>query len=276
MEKLVCFALNEGMLAHIPLDQFLKIAVNSGYSGVTLWMDCLDEYIKAGHSAEETCNLIQSSKLKIVELTFRHPWLFVQGQVRKQMLIDFEQTCFFAKNIQANFISLPAYGNKGDDLEFGRKSFIELCNIAEKHKLKLGIENLLWSPIDTVLSAWEFVQSTEKQNAGILVDAFQFFKSNSTLKDLEKIPVDKIFVVHMRDHLNSNNHYDPLTQAREYSVFPGEGDFDLKSLIKELKDIGYQGYYSLETQNKNFLTADPAKLALQGIASLEKLFLSLI
>ena len=63
-----------------------------------------------------------------------------------------------------------------------------------------------------------------------------------------------------------------IQQARNHRVFPGQGNFKLIKFIKKLKDIGYNGYFSLEVLNKNFSNLTPANIMTQAERSIENLF----
>jgi len=246
------------------------VAKESGYNAVGLWYDCVEPFISQ-YGMEKTSELVKRSGLNIVELTFRQPCIFMKESEKENALAKFEELCIFAKKIDADFICLPAYGNKNEERDDGLKNFIKLCDIAENHGLKIGIENLPWSLLNTPKSAYEFVKLSECDNAEILIDAFQFFKSGSDINELEKIPKNKIVIVHMRDSSSKNEKLDLITQAREYGLFPGEGDFDLVGLVRKLKQIGYQGYYSLEVLNKDLNPLNAKEIALRDYQSVEKI-----
>ena len=67
------------------------------------------------------------------------------------------------------------------DLNNGLRNFSILCDIANSYDMKIGIENLPWSVLNTPLSVFEFINLSKYSNTGIVIDAFQFFKSGSSL-----------------------------------------------------------------------------------------------
>ena len=54
-------------------------------------------------------------------------------------------------------------------------------------------------------------------------------------------------------------------------IFPGEGDFQLGPILRHLRQIGYDGWVSLELFNPNLWQAKNATVAELGLGALRRL-----
>ena len=69
---------------------------------------------------------------------------------------------------------------------------------------------------------------------------------------------------------------DVLDRPRELAadsdrIFPGEGSFQLEPIIARLRQIGYEGWISLELLNPVVWQVKPAQVAELGFAALQRL-----
>jgi sugar phosphate isomerase/epimerase len=54
-------------------------------------------------------------------------------------------------------------------------------------------------------------------------------------------------------------------------IFPGDGDIDITSIIKELKRIGYDGYVSMELLNPVISQSKTSQVTELGMGALSKI-----
>ena len=106
----------------------------------------------------------------------------------------------------------------------------------------------------------------KNQEVGLLIDTFHFYVGENTLGDLEKIPPEKISLVHFHDAADR-----PRDELRdEDRLYPGEGVIDLGGFCRVLKDKGYEGPLSVELINpKLWETASPKEMASKAWESLK-------
>lgn len=80
------------------------------------------------------------------------------------------------------------------------------------------------------------------ENVGIVLDCFHFYAMGSTMKDLERLDADKLFILHIDDSEDL-----PVGALRdENRLWPGEGVIDLAGIFSVLKAKGYQNMASVE------------------------------
>lgn len=157
------------------------------------------------------------------------------------------------------------------DLEAIARDLRELADLASGHGMRIAYEFLAWAAwIKDIRTAWEVVRRADRENVGLVLDTFHIFMAGSRLEDLEVIPPERIFVVHLVDAPASD--LDLLEVSRHHRLFPGEGVLPIPDLVQRVQAKGYTGFYSLEIFNDEYWKRDREGLAKAGMASLQKLF----
>ena len=96
--------------------------------------------------------------------------------------------------------------------------------------------------INSINAAWEFLELTGVENAGVALDSYHFFAGPSKLKDLEAFPLSKIHVVHLAD--GPADLSDPAFELDRQ--MPGEGKLPLVEFVQVLLDKGFDGFWHVE------------------------------
>lgn len=126
----------------------------------------------------------------------------------------------------------------GDDEDHSRlcDNFAELCEFAGNFGLTVDLEFMPWTAVPDVQRAVAIVEASAAGNAGVLIDAFHYQKSASSLADVASIPAGKLNYLQLCD---GPAVYDTSTETMLYSarharLMPGEGDIDLAGLCAEM------------------------------------------
>lgn len=149
--------------------------------------------------------------------------------------------------------------------------FGTLCDYAKKLNLTVSLEFPWWTETGNLETATTVLNTVQRSNAGLLIDMLHFFRSNSSLDELKKLPREWFHFAHVCDG--------PLTigsdlgsilhEARSDRLFPGDGAFGVKDILACLPDaitytleipgdalaaeIGFEAYArrALQTAQKN-------------------------
>jgi len=128
------------------------------------------------------------------------------------------------------------------------KRLEDLSKKAYNEDINLGFEFLSDSSISTLNDAIEVLEPFESQeNVGYILDTFHIAKSESDYSQLKNIK-EFIFLIQLSDlKYDKEDVSDILTSLKDAKrVFPGEGNFELKSFLKFTQKIGYSKVYSIE------------------------------
>jgi 2-keto-myo-inositol isomerase len=116
------------------------------------------------------------------------------------------------------------------------------------------------------LDGLDIVNEIKNQDIGLLIDTFHFYVGENTLEDLEKIPPERISLIHFHDAADLPRN----KLGDEDRLYPGEGVIDLGGFCKVLRDKGYEGPLSVELINpKLWETVSPKDMASKAWDSLK-------
>ena len=94
------------------------------------------------------------------------------------------------------------------------------------------------------------------------LDIYHLYKGGSDFNGLKLLSSDALEVIHMNDYP------DKPVRARindSHRVYPGDGIAPLAELVRILRAIGFQGYFSLELFNRNYWQQDARTVARTGL-----------
>lgn len=144
-----------------------------------------------------------------------------------------------------------------------------LADRAAERSLTVAYESLSWSSRSPTLpQAWASVRDADHEALGIVIDPFHTFVRERTAADLDGIPVDKIFLVQLSDLVELVPEERLIETARHHRVLPGDGVFDIHSVLARLLRDGYRGPIGLEVFNDDMRADDPWLTSLRAMTSL--------
>lgn len=118
--------------------------------------------------------------------------------------------------------------------------FASFCEAAAPFGLSADLEFMPWTSVPDLATARRIVEEVGNENAGILVDALHFDRSQSAVGDIAKIPVGRLHYWQLCDAPAERpaTMEEMMTAARTERMFPGEGGIDLVALARAMpRDI---------------------------------------
>ena len=127
----------------------------------------------------------------------------------------------------------------GDDRDEARliDNYARLCEVMKPFGLTADLEFMPWTGVPDAKSALRVVRAAgQPANAGILVDALHFGRSQTTLDDIRAIPRELLHYAQICDAQAGTHfsHEDMIHTARCARLLPGEGSIDLHGLFDAL------------------------------------------
>jgi sugar phosphate isomerase/epimerase len=126
-------------------------------------------------------------------------------------------------------------GNDPDEARL-TENFAAVCDLAAPFGLFPHLEFMPWTNARDLTQARRIVDAANRPNGCILVDAFHFDRSGSSLADLARVPAERMRYAQLCD-VNGpcpDDMDEILRQARNERRFPGDGDSDLLGLLRAL------------------------------------------
>ena len=129
---------------------------------------------------------------------------------------------------------------------FGKKApteqvvecFAGVCDrAAARGNWTVHLEFMPFSGIPDLATAWEIVRTANRSNGGVLLDTWHYYRGTPDHELLKTIPGNKVFRVQLAD-ANKDLNGDLMNDLLHYRKLPGEGDFDLTTVLQILQDTG--------------------------------------
>ena len=93
------------------------------------------------------------------------------------------------------------------------RRFAALCDRAGGFGAQVQLEFMPFTVVGDVQSAWSVVHGAGRDNGGVVVDTWHFFRGNPDLAALEAVPGDRVFAVQVADADAEPNGIPPGTPA---------------------------------------------------------------
>ncbi|MCS6877277.1 MAG: sugar phosphate isomerase/epimerase and 4-hydroxyphenylpyruvate domain-containing protein [Geminicoccaceae bacterium] len=131
---------------------------------------------------------------------------------------------------------------------------------------RVGYEALAWGRhVNDWRLAWDIVRRADHPALGLVLDTFHMLVKGSPSAPLRDVPAEKIFLVQTADAPAIS--MDPLFWSRHYRCFPGQGELDVESILRELLAIGWDGWLSHEIFSDDFRSTSARQAAIDGMRS---------
>lgn len=234
-------------LKNSTLQKDLELCEQHGYDLIEIRLDKVRDYL-AENTAEDLKAFFDSNRIKPYAFNALEFITFRDKAGYQQILDDLRFLCRLGEAIACKTVIVVPTFDIGDY----SKSQIKAETVRVLHELaelapygvKLALEFCGYPncSVNTFGQAYEIVREVDRENVGIVLDCFHFHAMNSKLEDLQKADPAKIFVFHIDDCEDL-----PVGALRDHHrVWPGEGAIDLDSILRSLKEIGYQEMVSVE------------------------------
>ena len=256
------------------LEQDLADAAGAGFAGVELWWDKVKAYL-TGHSAADLKTLLASHNLVPVSLCPLTIWPFRDTAPAR---VSYREAVELAPQIGCDLVIAcpdfrPARMTRDEALGIHAGELRDMATLAGANGVRLAIEPIgrhtLCAGSADALSLIERAGSPD--NVGLLIDTFHYFRSQVGDAELDAIPIDKLFIIHVND--TEDGAIDELNDANR--VYPLEGVIPIKAMLSRVIARGYDGYLSVEIFRPEYWNQPSAEVARQSMSSVQALINSL-
>jgi sugar phosphate isomerase/epimerase len=144
------------------------------------------------------------------------------------------------------------------DFDHIARDLRKLAMLAIPFGIRIAYEGLSWGRnINEYTTAWDVVCRADCPNLGIGIDSFHILAAKTPLDAIEDLDPRKIFLVQLSDFMwqETRTFEERMATARTFRVFPGEGvhTAQLVDLVLKLDTLGYEGDYSFEVFNEDYV-----------------------
>lgn len=230
-----------------PIDERIAALSRTGWSGMGLNQADLAE-IKRTIGFEELRRRLDGAGLVHREVEFLNDWWLDEGLWRETWVLLLEA----AETIGASFVKVGAAFN-GPEEDFGYlvEPFRRLGREAAERGLRVAIEPIAFSGIDTTPKGAALVSEVGLPNVGICIDFWHVFRAGTPFSEVAKVPGDRVFSVEMGD-CPAESLPDLFTDTTDNRRLCGEGDFDVRGLVEAIRAAGFRGPWGVEMLSREY------------------------
>jgi sugar phosphate isomerase/epimerase len=235
----------------------IEAAGIAGFQGIG-WR--LEDFIGAerdGLSASAVVRLLRAAKMRAPEIEFFREWIGREDdaayRAQEDRLFD------LAGRLGSRHINVAVFEEQPPEKIVA--SLKLLSKRAADHKLIVQLEFMPYTPpVNSLQRAWEIIRQADEPNAGLLIDAWHWGRTNSSAESLHSIPPERITGIQLSDDLAH-----PLPEADEESKhdrsIPGTGALNLPLLLRTLAEHGVNAPLSVEVMSDELDSIPPVQAA---------------
>ena len=244
----------------LPLAQLVAIARDAEFDAIEPWIDELQAHENAGGSLEELGAQIRDAGLSVQGAIGFAPWVTGSHAALEEAKRDME----LVARVGGTLIAAPPMGavdKKIADLNLIAQRYSDLCAIGREVGVRPLVE--VWGFAQTLSKLGEaaFVAvESGAANAGVLADVYHLYKGGSPLAGLKMFNAKALPIFHVNDYPAIA----PAVIADADRVWPGDGVAALGEVFAILREIGFDGFVSLELFNPNYWQSDALQTAKIG------------
>jgi sugar phosphate isomerase/epimerase len=251
---------------HLDIVEMVEIAAKAGYQAIEPWIRDLDEYVKKGGNLKDLGQRIRDRGLT-VESAIGFPEWVVDEDARRQKGVDEVRRCMdLVRQIGGKRLAAPPAGAT-------KQADLNLFKAAERYRVllelgdKMGVvpQVEIWGSSRALSRLGEaalIAMESGHPLACILPDVYHLYKGGSQLSGLKLLRGTAIHVLHFNDY-PTDPPREAITDAQR--VYPGDGIAPLKTILRDLHEIGFRGVLSLELFNRDYWKQDALKVARTGL-----------
>lgn len=207
----------------------IRIAADTGY-------DCIDaRTIPMGLSGERPFDLAKNPQLlREARLAAEETGVTVDSIENARIydgmnVKDYEPCLEAAAKLGVKHVLSNVWAKEPGYVE---EKFGELCDLAATYGQQIDLEFVTWSEVKNIRDARRLLEAVDRANTGILVDTLHFHRSRVPWKDLEELPEQWLYCLHLCDappEIPVDAESLAYT-AREARLYPGEGGIDIRRI----------------------------------------------
>lgn len=241
----------------LTLIQEAELASKVGFRAIEPWIRELDEYVKTGGSLEDLGKRFRDLGLSVPSAIGFFDWVVDDDARRRKGFDEARRNMEQVRAIGGARLAAPPVGatDRADtDLKKISARYRELLELGDSLGVVPQVE--VWGfsrTLGTLGEAAQVAIGADHPRACILADVYHLYKGGSGFHGVKLLSKDAIHVFHMNDY--------PATPTRDKindseRVYPGDGVAPLGRLFRDLKSVGFAGWFSIELFNRSYYGQD--------------------
>jgi len=244
----------------------------AGFDGIEPWMTEIDAYVRAGGNLKDLGKRIADAGLTVENVIAFNAFLNDDAAQRAAGLERIKVEMDKVAQIGGTRIATPPGNNRAAvSLDNAAKYYVEALEMGRS----IGVQPLLelWGTHPVLGPLRNGIYTTVaagRSDASLLLDVFHIYKSGTPFTSLRQINGGALHVIHINDYPQAA---DPSALNDGNRVYPGDGVAPFREILRDLRDNGFRGCFSLELFNKEYWAKsaeDNLKTGLEKIRAVVK------
>lgn len=228
-------------------------ASRAGFHAIEPWISEIDAYTSRGGTLKDLGKRIADAGLTVEDAIAFNSLLDDDDARRAASMEKLKADMDKVAQIGGKRIAVPPGNSRAVvSLDNAAKYYREALEAGEK----IGVQPLLelWGthPVLGPLSHGIYATvAAGRPDASLLLDVFHLYKSGTPFTALKQINGASLHVIHLNDYPQAAES-SSLTDG--HRIYPGDGVAPLPQILRDLRDNGFRGYFSLELFNRDYWT----------------------
>jgi sugar phosphate isomerase/epimerase len=207
----------------LPPAEQVAVAAQAGYTHVGLRLIPVANQVLPPFDERETERRLADTGVRVLDVE-------VFRLAPETTVLEFEPGIATAARLRAT--QLLVHGADPDEARL-TESFARLCDLAARYGLAANLEPMPWVDVSNVAKAKRVLDGAARENSALLVDAIHFFREENRFEDLHGVRLNYMQLCDAPAERPSDMQ-EIIRQARSDRLFPGEGELDLRGLMRAL------------------------------------------
>jgi len=266
------FCLNTSTIRGQKLDlpDAVDLAAEVGYQGIEPWISEIEAFTKGGGKLADLKTRLRDKNLAVPSAIGFFEWIVDDPARREKALEQAKRDMALVAALGGTHIAAPPWGahdkskiEKDVDLFAAAERYHALCEVGRAAGVVPMVE--VWGFSHTLSRLGEAVLVAVESghaDACILADVYHLHKGGSPIAGLALLQGRRLPVFHVNDYPADPP---PAAIADKDRVFPGDGVAPLAAIFSHLRQIGFDGFLSLELFNEAYYQQDARTVARIGL-----------
>lgn len=260
------YSLNSSTIRPTPILDKIRVAAEAGYAGIELWHDDLDRHLAAGGSLDDVRRALDASGLVVPTTVMLKGWCEPDGPEFDAGMAECRRRLEQSAAVGAvHAVAGPPHGPV--DFDLAGQRYGELLDLGLSLGVKPAMEYLGFvQEVNSITAAMTIMEKSGHPQATIVLDPFHDFRGGAGCEAIARLSAAQVAVCHFDDAPATP----PWNEQRDPDrVMPGEGIIDLRRFCELLRQVGYDGFVSLELFREDLWTRDPLQVAREGLEKMK-------
>jgi 4-hydroxyphenylpyruvate dioxygenase len=262
--------ISEATTLSTPFAEDVAAYADAGWTALEVWLTKLEQHLERS-SVADTRKLLEARQMTLAAAAYQGGLLLSQGEQRKAHYDHFRRRLDLCQRFGIPTLLVVAdfaEPIEPTSLERAVVSLKQAAQWAAGFDVRLGLEfrgtSTFCSCLDTALA---LIAQCGEPNLGVNLDVFHYYTGPSKFEDLAWLTPANLAHVQVADLAGVPREL--ATDAER--VLPGDGDFQLDAIVRQLRAIGYDGWVSLELMNPTLWQTKASQVAELGLMALRRL-----